>query len=156
MANYEVGQIVKSMMALVSPQCPDSLVSKKQQLCAMVQDPLVQEAFADYQYLEPQYMAIPRLVVNRDVGGLLQELNSIGSAARALAAPPAPPAPPAPKPGLVNRMLVKVCRGLQKLFRKGFIHKWARITELNLTTVGLKTTMKRIVGKLTGRSRRRK
>ena len=38
MANYEVGQIVKSMMALVSPQCPDSLVSKKQQLCAMVQD----------------------------------------------------------------------------------------------------------------------
>lgn len=154
MANYEVGQIVKSMMALVSPQCPDSLVSKKQQLCAMVQDPLVQEAFADYQYLEPQYMAIPRLVVNRDVGGLLQELNSIGSAARALAAPPAPPAPPAPRPGLVNRMLVKVCRGLQKLFRKGFIHKWARITELNLTTVGLKTTMKRIVGKLTGRSRR--
>ena len=156
MANYEVGQIVKSMMALVSPQCPDSLVSKKQQLCAMVQDPLVQEAFADYQYLEPQYMAIPRLVVNRDVGGLLQELNSIGSAARALAAPPAPPAPPAPRPGLVNRMLVKVCRGLQKLFRKGFIHKWARITELNQTTVGLKTTMKRIVGKLTGRSRRRK
>ena len=153
MANYEVGQIIKSMMALVDPQCPDSLVSKKQQLCTMVQDPLVQEAFADHQYLDPKYMAIPRLVVNRDIGGLLQELDSIrlfgGTSV-------APPAVPAPAPGLVNRLLVKVCRGLQKLFRKGFIHKWARITELNLTTVGLKTTMKRIVGKLTGRSRRRK
>lgn len=148
-----MGQIVKSMMALVDPQCPDSMASKKQQLCAMVQDPLVQEAFADHQYLDPKYMAIPRLTANRDVGGLLQELDSIRLFGGASVAPPAVPAP---APGLVNRLLVKMCRGLQKLFRKGPIHKWARITELNLTTVGLKTTMKRIVGKLTGRSRRRK
>lgn len=151
MANYEVGQIIKSMLTFVNPKCPDSLCSKKQQLCAMVQDPLVQEAFASYQYLDPPYMGIPKLVANRDVGGLLQELELVRDGKTI----PVPPAP-APRPGFVNRVLAKICRGLQKLFRRGPVNKWARITELNLTTVGLKTTLSLIVGKLTGHSARKK
>ena len=145
LADYEVGQVLKSMMSLIHPQCTLSEDEKKQQLAVVVQDELVQEAFANYDYINPEYQFIPEMVHNCDVGGILDEIVQIKNGKRQ-------PPPPPPRPGFVNRMLVKLFGGLERLFKKGPVHKWARIMRLNLETMGLKITIRRMLGKVTGRS----
>lgn len=125
----------------LSTRCGEMMA--KRQIAEIVRRDDVQEAFAAMGGAFPKYAGFPALVRRCDVGGIVAECIRITTPE-----PPAPVPVPPPAPGLANRALVKTMRGLQKL-PVAPLRKWARIMELNLMTVGLKTTMQRVGGKLT-------
>ncbi len=147
LANYEVCQIIKSLLSLMHEKCDLSELEKKRQINFILQDSLVQNAFKKYSYIEPLYMGLPQLIKNYDVGGVFRELSLLRDTSTAQKQTSAAATPP-PAPGRLNRLFLKLFRGLQKLFKTGFVHKWARIMELNLMTVGLKETLRRMKGKI--------
>lgn len=130
----------------LSLKCGEEMA--KQQIAKVIQREDVQKAFEKMGGAFPQYAAIPGYVKQYDVGQIVAECVRI---ARPQAVDPAAvPAAPAPMPGVANRILTKTMRGLQKIPVKP-LQKWARIVELNLMTVGMKTTFSRIFRKVAHR-----
>lgn len=112
----------------------------KAEIAAAIQLPLVQAAFRKFTFIFPQYESFPEYVKAYDVGRICQICGSKGIKSEKQEIPTG-------KPGRLNRFLVNGIKTLQRLPSKG-IKKWARIIELNLTTVGTKTTIKRIWKKI--------
>lgn len=121
----------------LSKKCSED--AAKKQIAEVLQIDGVQQAFAIMGGAFPQYAAFPALVHRCDVGRIVEECRRITY--------PEPLPPPPPTPGFANRALTKTMRGLQH-FPIAPVQKWARIVELNLMTMGLKTTIFRIIHKI--------
>lgn len=142
-ANYAASQVVKCLRMLLNPACPLCEDEKKLAVWEIMQHPHVSGWFAQAEYIQSEYRALSIYFENRDVGGLLKKLQEIEGGAAVL-----PSVPAGGRAGRLNRLLCKCCHGLRRLFKRGKIHHLAEITELNLRTVGMKTTFQRMGRKL--------
>nr|WP_302305392.1 glycosyltransferase family 2 protein [Ruthenibacterium lactatiformans] len=140
-ANYCASQTMKSLESLTSADCPLTKKEKKQVIVQVVHNQYVRDSFPEATYIPDRYDSMKQLVRECDVGGILEFLYDLkkGKSFKQN---------PTPHPGNLNIFLVSVCRGFQRIFQKGPINKWAHIVELNLATVGVKTTLIRAKNKL--------
>lgn len=145
LANYCVGQCIKSLNMLPRPQDVQELAESRREVMRMLSYPEAVRAFGKASYVPPEYAPLVGAVAGCDVDGVL---NAVATAEKRRCQIETPP----PRPGFVNRALAKLFGGLEHLFKKGPVHKWARIMRLNLETMGLKITVRRMLGKVTGRS----
>ena len=149
--SYCASHIIKVLASLKDAAAELSEYELKKEIFRIVQNSHVREAFTLAGW-------IPALLGN-DIRGNIEKCD-IGAICelymRAAAPEPTLPEPEKPKeperpsethPCGMNIFFVKIMRGLQK-FPSEFIKKWARIVELNLSTVGIKTTGKRILHKI--------
>lgn len=137
LANYCASQTIKSIEMLFDPIFVLPEKEKKRKLAEVVQDKCVQESFPNAAYIPEKYEPLKAAVMRYDIGRILEFFENFGK-------------PPViePSPGISNRFFVGFFRLVQKVFKKGSVNKWAHIIELNLMTVGLLTTLKRVWGKI--------
>ncbi len=144
-ADYEVGQVIKSILSFANERCTLTEAEKKQQIEQILRKELVQNAFEKYDQIEPEYEVLVPLVKKLDAESLLEQIYTIAAMQderrKQIYSV-------APNPSKANQRLVAFLQMLQKVFKKGFIHKWAKITELNLKTVGLRVTLERMKTKV--------
>lgn len=146
LANYCVGQCIKSLNMLPHPQDVQELDACRREVMRMLSYPEAVKSFDEANYIPPEYAPLVGAVEGCDVDGILNAIATAEKRRHQISTPP-------PRPGFVNRVLVKLFGGLERLFKKGPVHKWARIMRLNLETMGLKITFQRMLGKVAGRSK---
>ena len=147
LSNYLASQVISSLKMLFHADCIHEERKHKKCIAQMVNNADVRKAFPKATYIDARYLPLSDFILNCDVQGVLNFCARVEQQKDMIEQP-------APKPGVLCRGFIGMCIFLQKLFKKGFINQWAHITELNLKTVGIKTTMSRIFKKLRNRVKR--
>ena len=138
-ANYCAAQVTRVLETLKEGVWKGTKLERKQEILSIVQNKNVQIALTQIDWISGTLSSsVGEKIKNCDVGGIarLCEQDEVCHYRQSVVCP-----------GKINCCLVELMHGLQRIPIK-WIKKWAKVLELNLSTVGIKVTLHRMRHKL--------